>query len=185
VEGRARAGDITPPDDARRTSPLHLFFKKQFLKTEEFEDLQAQNAPLAEAMMAHVDQIEQAIQAKQAAAAAAANPQPPAPADTRSPVDKGDRSALDAAVQGGVLSPVGPPAAPAKPDVMGAATAAGVLTPVGSGPAPDVMGSAVHAGILTPVGASASAPTGPSIDDLVSGGVLTPVPPEQTASPPA
>jgi hypothetical protein len=99
--------EITPPDPTTQELPLHLFFKKGFLKTEEFEDLREANKPLADAMVAHVQQLEQAIAQKAAQAAAAQNPPPPQKDDTRKPVEKGDRSALDAAVQSGVLTPAG------------------------------------------------------------------------------
>lgn len=154
--------EIKPPDATCQELPLHLFFKKMFLKTEEFEDLREKNAPLAQAMIAHVQQILALIQQQQAAAAAAANPQPPKEAkpDNRNAVEKGDRSALEAAVQSGALQPAGEPQ---QPDVMGAAQAAGVLIPADAGP---------------------QAPRGPSIDDLTGAGVLVPAPAE-TAPPPA
>lgn len=156
--------DIKPPDQTTQELPLHLFFKKQFLKTEEFEDLQTANSPLAQAMVAHVQQIEQLLAQKAAEAAAAANPPPPAKPDGRTPVEKGDRSTLDAAVQSGVLKPAG---AEQKPDVLGAALGAGVLQPAGAAQA----------------AAAAATPAGPSIDDLTGAGVLSPAPPEVAAPP--
>jgi hypothetical protein len=158
----AAPSDIKPPDQSTQELPLHLFFKKQFLKTEEFEDLREANPPVAQAMIAHVAQIQQLIQQAAMQAAMAANPQPPKEEkpDTRSNVEKGDRSALEAAVESGVLQPAG---AEQKPDVMGAAMASGLLQPAGA--------------------VDANAPTGPSIDQLVEGGVLMPAPSEEMSQP--
>jgi hypothetical protein len=155
---------IAPPDPTTQELPLHLFFKKQFLKTEEFEDLRTANPPVAAAMVAHVEQIQAALLQQQMQAAAAANPQPPQKEtpDTRTAVEKGDHSALESAVQSGVLSPAG---AQQKPDALGAAVHAGVLTPAGAVP---------------PAG-----PTGPSVDELMRVGVMTPAPRESVPTPPA
>jgi hypothetical protein len=151
--------EIKPPDPRRQDLAAHLFFKKCFVKTEEFEDLLTANPPLAEAMLQHIAQIEMLIQQRQMAAAAAANPQPPQE-DTRTAVEKGDRSAVDAAVESGALTPAdGQP----QPDPMAAALASGALMPEGAAPAP---------------------PPGPSIDDLIDLGAMTPEP-QETAPPPA
>lgn len=147
--------DIKPPDPTRQELPAHLFFKKQFLKTEEFEDLMTANPPVAQAIAGHVAMIQQIQQQQAAAAAAAANPQPPGPPDKRTAVEKGDHSAVQAAVD------------------------AGAIHPAGGQPQGDPLGDAVRSGALMPAGAvPAPGPTGPSIDQLMEKGVLTPAPQE-------
>lgn len=142
--------DILPPDPARQELPLHRFFKRQFLKTEDFEELLKLNAPVAQAMLQHVNLIEMLLQQAAAAAVAAQNPQPPAKPDGRSAVEKGDHSAVDTAVQ------------------------AGVLRPAGGEPQADPLGDAIGAGALQPAGAMPQGPTGPSIDELMEAGALAP-----------
>ena len=146
--------DILPPNPDTQELPIHYFFKKQFLKTEEFEDLMAANPPVAQAMVAHVAMIQQIQQQQAMAAAAAANPQPPAPPDDRTNVDKGDHSAVEDAVS------------------------SGALRPAGGEPQGDPMGDAVGEGALVPAGAAPQGPTGPSIDQLMAMGALAPAPPE-------
>jgi hypothetical protein len=128
------AQEITPPDQITENLPVHLFLLGNFLKTEEFEWLAQANGPLAEAMKAHVGQIGQMLAAK----AAAEN----APADMRSPAEKGDGSALDAAVSAGALHPADQ-SSPQSP--MDALMAAGALAPAAqAGPSVDQI-AAQHA----------------------------------------
>lgn len=124
--------------------PMHLFYKLAFLKTEEADALKQMNAPLHQAMRAHVEQIQQQIAMKQMQAAAAANPKPPAGPDGTS---------VQAAVDAGVLTPAS--AAPQPGLTVDAAMQQGLIQPEGAAMA----------------GAHAA---GPSIDDLTASGVLLP-----------
>lgn len=149
--------EIEPPDPSRQNLAVHLHFKQQFLKTEEFEALRGANRPLAMAMAGHVMQLQAFIAQAQAAAAAAANPQPP---DDRTPAEQGDGSAVEEAI------------------------ASGAMQPAGAVPAGDPLGDAVSDGALVPAAAAAAAQMpGPSIDELSVAGVLTPAPPEIPGAP--
>lgn len=145
--------EIKPPDPICEELPLHLFFKKQFLKTEEFEDLREANPPVAEAMKAHVAQIQGLIQQQAMQAAAAQNPPAPAAPDERSAVEKGDQGAVE-----GLL-------------------ASGAIRPAGGAQQGDPLGDAVSAGVLQPAGAVPQ-DAGPSVDDLMAAGALRPAPKE-------
>lgn len=138
---------IAPFDPVRMNPQLHLHFKTNFLKTEEFEALQQQNPFLAAAMIQHVLSIQMLLAQQAAAAAAAANPAPP---DTRTPAEKGESTAVQDAVDDGAL------------------------TPAGAVPPPDAMGEAVSSGALTPAGAVPAPMAGPSIDELIQGGLIVP-----------
>lgn len=181
--------EIEPPDPTVIEPPQHLFFKKMFLKTEEFEQLRAANPPLAQAMIGHVQQLQDLVQKAQSrqgeppkvnyslsgedlrdpdarrvfeeSQGIPATPPPAAPQepDSRSSVEKGDRSAVDALVK------------------------AGAITPADAQPKQDLVGAAVQAGALTPADAAPQAPAGPSIDDLIGAGAMTPAPPEEPNAP--
>jgi hypothetical protein len=140
--------EIAPPDPTTQELPVHMFFKKQFLKTEEFEALRANNPPLAQAMVFHVQQIEQLMMQAAMAQAAAQNPPPP---DDRTPAEKGDGSAVEAAIESGALRPAGEPE-----DPMAGAIESGAIVPAGVGEA----AAQIH--------------RGPSIDELSAAGVLVP-----------
>lgn len=144
--------EIAPPDPVTQNLPLHLHFKQQFLKTEEFEALQTENGPLAQAMIGHVQQIQLLIQQAQMMAAAAANPAPP---DGRTPAEKGDGSAVEEAVNSGAIRPAG-----------------------GEPPA-DSLGDAIASGALLPADAAPQPPAGPSIDQLMDAGAISPAPAEE------
>lgn len=148
--------DIQPPDPVRHNLPLHLHFKQQFLKTEEFEALMGANLPVAQAMLMHVQQVQMMLAQQQAAAAAAANPQPPQE-DTRTPAEKGESTEVDDAI------------------------ASGALQPAGAAPKADPMADAINAGALMPAGAMPQPPAGPSIDDLMAAGAIAPAPQESPA----
>ncbi|MCC6989945.1 MAG: zinc ribbon domain-containing protein [Acidobacteria bacterium] len=145
--------DITPPDPVVWNLDLHLQFKKQFLKSEEAEDLKIANRPVHQAMTMHVQALEQALMQKQMqAAAAAAGPQPGGP-------PSGD--ALAQAVQSGVLTPAGAQAPPEDP--MQAALAGGLLTPAGAvpeQPAGPSIDDLLEAKLLEPVSANDPRVTG-------------------------
>lgn len=118
--------DIQAPDPTIWNLALHLEFKKQFLKTEEAEDLRAANPPLYQAMVQHVATLEQASMQKQIQAAAAQAGAPAGP--------QGPPQALEQAVAAGVLTPAG--AEPAPVDPMQQALEGGLLTPAGAMPTP-------------------------------------------------
>jgi hypothetical protein len=167
--------EIAPPDPITEELPLHFHFCKQFLKTEEYEQLQEANPPVAQAMAMHVQMIQQFLQQQQMAAAAmAAGPQPP---DSRTPAEKGDGTAVEDAVASGAIRPAG--GEPAPPDQLQAAISSGVLRPAGNEPAPpDPLQQAMDSGALMPTGAMPAPPPMPSIDDLMAQGVLQPAPQE-------
>lgn len=136
--------EIEPPDLDVIEKPIHLFLKRQFLKSEAVEQLKrGENRPLYDAMVAHVKAIEVAMQ-------------PPAPPDPNQAPAGPDGAAIQAAVDAGAIVPAGarPPAPP-----------------------PDVLGDAVNAGVLLPAAAlPPQGPTGPSMDQLLEVGALTPAP---------
>lgn len=135
---------IAPPlPDPLVNVPLHLLLKTAFLKSQQAEELAQANPPVFQAMVQHVQQLQMR------------------------------------------LAPPAPPAAPAGPDgsAVEAAVQAGVLVPAGAQPAaPDPLQSAVQSGALVPAGA-VPAPQGPSIDDLTASAVLTPAPAPQGPTP--
>jgi hypothetical protein len=135
--------EIAPPlPDPLINVQLHLWLKTNFLKSEGAEQLRAANPPVWEAMVMHVQQLQQRLM-------------PPAP--VQAPTGP-DGSAVQAAVEAGVLSPEQAPQ--------------------------DPMQALVQSGALQPEAASAG-PQGPSVDDLIAGGVMTPeVPMPPTAMPP-
>lgn len=132
---------------------LHLALKSTFLNTHPVEELSVANPPLYQWMAQHVLSLQQQIQQQQMQAAAmAAGPPKPAPAEDKGP----DGSALKAAIDSGALKPAG---AEPKGDPLKEAIASGALQPAGA------------AGAAPPP----PQPTGlPSIDDLVSQGLLSP-----------
>lgn len=148
--------EIAPPNPDTQELPFHLFFKKQFLKTEEFEQLTAANPATAQAMVQHVQMIQQILAQQAAAAAAAQNPPPP---DNRTPAEKGDGSAVEEAV------------------------ASGALMPADAAPQADPMQDALNAGVLMPA-AAVPGPTGPSIDQLMEAGAIAPAPQDSATAPP-
>ncbi len=115
--------EIAPPDPMRENLAVHALLLGNFLKTEEFEALLEANAPLAQAMQGHVAMIGQILAQQAAAQMAAQTP------DDRSPAEKGDDSALTAALDSGALVP-----ADAQPDPMAALMEAGALTPADAVP---------------------------------------------------
>jgi len=126
---------------------LHIMLKSTFLNSELAEALSVMNPALHAAMAQHVQQLQMLKDQKMMAAAAAQQPPPP-PEKSKGP----DGSAVQGMVDQGVLKPAGPPQAP--PDALGAAVQAGALQPAGMTPPP--------------------APAGPSIDELLRSGALTP-----------
>jgi hypothetical protein len=148
---------IAPPDPLVENVPLHLEFCRQFLRTEEVEELATVNPPVYQAMRGHVQQLEAHI-AQQQAAAAAAQAQA---AGTGPEPGQGGGGGLQQAIDAGLLQPAG--AQPAAPPALEAALASGVLQPAGAAMPP-------------------AAPL-PSIDDLIAERVLTPVPPAPPGAP--
>ena len=137
--------EIAPPDPTTENLPIHLALLTNFLKSEEFEAFQGLNPETAGAMKQHVAMIGQVMAQQQAAAAAAQNPQPEG-----KPAERGDDSALRAAVDSGVLKPAGAVQPPADP--MEALTASGALTPAGAMPQGGVsIDQLIEQRALTPV----------------------------------
>jgi hypothetical protein len=148
---------IEPPQSWWRLD-YHLYRKTQFLKTETFEQLQQQNPPVAQAMLAHVGQLHQMLA-------------PPMPAEPAAAPQKGDKGALPHAVQSGAVVPARGKGAKG---ALGRAAQAGVIHPKGTAAAvrkahgPNV-GDLVKAGAIRPKapqaamspGGTVGAPTAP------------------------
>lgn len=135
---------IAPPNPAKMRLDYHLFRKTNFLKTEEFERIEHDNPPVAQAMLMHVQQLQMLLQ-------------PAAPPEETDPA-KGEKGALEGAIQSGAVKPKAGPGA------------GGALK------------TAVTAGAVQPAGANAAARKqhGPNVSDLVRVGAITP-----KAAPPA
>lgn len=140
------------PDVTIIELPIHIYLKKQWLKSEEAEEIKFANPPVYQAMVQQVQMLEMAMAQKQMQAAAiAAGPQPAEPAAP------GAGGSLEAAVESGAIQPG--PAPQAAPQALDGAMAAGVLVPGATPQAP-------------------MPPAGPSVDDLLAAKLLTPVMPE-------
>lgn len=152
--------EIKPPDPITQNIKAHRFFLGNWLKTEEFEGLEAKNAPVAQAIRGHIQQLDQ-LQAQSQMASVAAQ----APPDGRTPAEKGDHSALNHAVHSGALVPADA-AAPQSP--MDALVHSGTLTPTDPNAAPAPPPAA--AAPVTPHG-----PTGPSVDAMTAARARAPL----------
>jgi hypothetical protein len=141
---------IEPPALESIEAPIHLFLKKQFLKTEEAEELKRANPAVYQAMVLHVQALQMAV----------TPPQMPAPDPNAKPPGP-DGTAVEGAVNAGALLPAGAAPGPQGPPPLDAAVNSGALMPAG------VMAAQQ----------AAQQPQGPSIDDLMAQGALTPVPP--------
>lgn len=145
---------IEPPQLYWRLD-YHLFRKSQFLKTEEFEDLRQQNPPVAQAMVAHVQQLQQMLA-------------PPPEADPTAEAPKGEKGALGDALAKGLLK------AKAGKGTKGAlpgAVASGALRPAGTGAAVQAhtakqarpgIGALVKKGVLRPKPGAPGPPNRPN-----------------------
>ncbi len=164
--------EIEPPNPMVDNLPMHLYLKTLFLKGEDVEQppdpedpgdmggIKFSNPPVYQAMLGHVMQIQQAMAMQQMQAAAAqAGPPPPGKPDDRSPAEKGDGSALNDAIDSGVLQPQG-----AQGDPLQDALNAGVLQPVGAG------------------GPMGQPQAGASIDDVQAMRMSRPLPPSQPSA---
>ena len=132
------------PDPRVVELPIHIYLKKQFLKSEEAEELRQANPQLYEAMVAQVVGLEQAMAMKQMQQAAiAAGPQPAAPAPP------GSSGELEQAIQSGALQP-----GAAQPQALDGAIQSGALVP-GAPPEPGPQGPSIddllEAKVLQPV----------------------------------
>jgi hypothetical protein len=125
--------EILPPNLAIIEPAIHLHHKKQFLKTEQAEQLAQANPPVFQAMVQHVQMLQMALA-------------PPPMADPNAP-PSGD--AVNAAVESGALVPEGPPAGPPASPLDGA-MAAGVLQPEMPAPAGPSIDQLMDANVLTP-----------------------------------
>jgi hypothetical protein len=129
--------DIPPPlPDPLINLPLHLLLKTTFLKGEQAEAIAAQNPPVFEAMLAHVQQLQQRMQ-------------PPAPpAEPTGP----DGAAVEQAVQSGALVPAG---AQPQANPLEAAVQSGALLPAGAAPPQGPTGPSIDEltanGVMTPL----------------------------------
>jgi len=150
------------PDEIMAAAPdphiieisLHLYLKKNFLKTEEAEEIRLANPPVYQAMVQQVLGLEQHMQMKaMQAAAIQAGPQTPAA--------PGGEGALDAALEAGAVAPAEEP----QPEALAAAMESGALMPAGAGEA-----------------MAAAAAAGPSMDDLLEAKLLLPVTPDEGAA---
>jgi hypothetical protein len=143
--------EIAPPNFAviGPAVPLHAHLKRQFLKTEEAEQLAGINPPVYAAMLAHVQMLDLAMQPA------------PAPVEGGKPAGP-DGSAVDAAVNSGALVPEG--AAPQPADPLDGALSAGALSPeVVQPPAPGPSIDALMAQqVLLPVLPEAQSPAPPA-----------------------
>jgi hypothetical protein len=159
--------DIKPPKQPPLINvAIHLHLKTLFLKSEEAEELAKANQPVFDAMVAHVAMLQamqQQAQMQQAVmAGTVAPPQAPTP-DGRTPLDKGQASAMDHALASGALKPAG-----GDKGSLDAALQAGALRPGMPPPPPQAPGQApAPAPVTGPVGMPAAS-SGPSIDDLVA-----------------
>lgn len=148
---------IEPPQTYWRLD-YHLFRKSQFLKTEEFEALRQENPPVAQAMVAHVQQLQQML---------APPPDPAAAGDA--PIGAG--GALKDALAKGLIKPA---AAKGSKGALPSAVASGAIRPAGTGAAMQAhtakqkrpsVGALVKKGVIRPAGkpsAPARTPNAPS-----------------------
>lgn len=144
--------EIAPPDPTKEHLPIHFVLLTNFLKGEDFEELEAANPMLAAAMKGHVQAIG-SILAQQAAAAAAAQNPKPAGKDEKPAGDDPLKSAIDS----GALRPAGGEPAPVDP--MQELMAAGALVPEGAAPAKGVsVNDLIAERALTPLSAVENQP---------------------------
>ena len=128
---------------------LHVHLKSQFMNTQAVELLSEQNPPIYQWMAGHVQSLQQMLSQQQMQAAAMQG-KGPASKPPEKPEKKGpDGSAVEEAVRSGVLQPA---------DAQ---------------PKQDPMQQAIQSGALQPAGMNAP-PPGPSLDDLINGGALSP-----------
>lgn len=131
--------EIEMPDLEAIELGIHLFVKRNFLKSEQAEEIKTANPPVYDAIKAHVRVLMQAMAP------------PPAPAAPAGP----DHGAVDAAVKSGALVPEG-----AGGDPLEAALSSGALQPEGAmpqGPTGPSMDQLLEAQLLTPAPAEAPA----------------------------
>jgi hypothetical protein len=138
--------EIAPPDIPAINVQMHAFYKANFLRTELADEMKRANPPVYQAMMQHLMMLQMAMQP----------PAPPGPPAPQSGEAGGDGAALEEAVSSGALKPAGPPGAETGASPLDALVQGGTLMPASQNPADQ-----------------AQAP-GPSMDDLMESGVLTP-----------
>jgi hypothetical protein len=153
--------EILPPQQPPLINlALHLHLKTMFLRTEEAETLARLNPPVHQAMLAHVMQLQafqQQEQMQQALMSGAVKPPAPPAPDSRTPVERGDSSSLQGAIDSGALKPAG--AATAGAPTLDDAVSSGALQP---------------AGVAVAQQAAAAAAL-PSIDEMVASRALQPL----------
>jgi hypothetical protein len=138
--------EIEPPAFESIEPPIHLFLTKQFLKTEEAEELKRANPPVYQAMVMHVQMLQQFMQ-------------PPAPDPNAQPAGP-DGAAVEGAVSAGAIQPAG--AIPPGPPPLEQAVGAGALLPAGAVAAGQPAGPSIdqlmEQNVLTPVPPAAAGP---------------------------
>jgi hypothetical protein len=139
---------IEPPAFESIEPPIHLFLTKQFLKTEEAEELKRANPPVYQAMVMHVQMLQQFMQ-------------PPAPDPNAQPAGP-DGSAVEGAVNSGAIQPAG--AIPQGPPPLEQAVGAGALMPAGAVAAGQPAGPSIdqlmEQSVITPAPPPAAGPGG-------------------------
>jgi hypothetical protein len=115
---------IAPPNLAIIDIPIHLFLKRQFLKSEQAETLAEKNPAVFQAMVQHVEMLQYALN-------------PPAPAPPSGP----DGSAVEGAVSAGAMVPAG--AIPQGPPPLEQAVGAGALMPAAAAAANQPQGPSI------------------------------------------
>src|SRR5262245_21286910 len=128
---------------------LHVHLKSQFMNTQAVELLSEQNPPVYQWMVGHVQQLQMMLQQQQMQAAAMQGKGPASkPPPEKKEEKKGqDGSALQQAIDSGALQPKDQS---------------------------DPMQQAIQSGALQPQQPAPPPPQGPSLDDLIDGGYLSP-----------
>jgi len=128
---------------------LHVHLKSQFMNTQAVELLSEQNPPVYQWMTMHVQQLQMMLSQQQMQAAAMQGKGPASkPPPPQKEEKKGpDGSALQQAIESGALRPKDQS---------------------------DPMQQAIQSGALQPQQPPAPPPQGPSLDDLIDGGYLSP-----------
>lgn len=162
--------DIRPPNPQTQNLQIHLYLKKEFLKSEDADRLEEANPGVWQAMLMHISQIQTLLA-----------PPPPAPVlPPDKPPEKGSKSVLEHAVARGDLQPDhGDGKTPqTKGRALDALVASGQLVPEGAAPPPSAPGMppAMPGGQMAP-----PVTPGPSSDDLADEEMRQPVLPPSPA----
>src|SRR5262245_21053394 len=130
---------------------LHVALKSQFLNTYAVEALSERNPPIYQWMTQHVQMLQQMLSQQQMQAATLQGKGPPAKEPPAKEEKKGPNgSALQQAIQSGALQPEG------------------------AAPKANPLQDAIQSGALQPMGTQMPQMPGPSLDDLINSGYLSP-----------